>query len=367
MAKRLRVGVIGAGVIAQVMHLPYLRELSDRYEVVALCDLAEGNARTCATEYGVPRCFVDWRDLLREPMDAVIVVTSGNHAPIAIEAARAGLHVLVEKPMTFSVPDAAAMNAAAQAAGVVLMVGYNKRYDLAFARFREEALAIKDARLLRVTTLESPFRPFIGHYGLPQPSPAPADVVDRLRIEDRKSIVAALGTDDEFLCNTYQMVLLDTLVHELNTVRGVLGEPDRLDYVDLRSDSVTVMLRFGNLPVAIHWLDLPGITRYKMEFALFAPDRRATLSFPSPFLRSAPALLHVETGVAGSTQSWDSEEIVSYESSFKRELEAFHAWVVDGVAAATPGIDGMRDVALCQAIIASSRTGQPIDRPTAVD
>ena len=47
------------------------------------------------------------------------------------------------------------------------------------------------------------------------------------------------------------MVLLDTLVHELNTVRGVLGEPDRLDYVSLAEDTVTVLLRFGELPVAI--------------------------------------------------------------------------------------------------------------------
>ena len=41
-------------------------------------------------------------------------------------------------------------------------------------------------------------------------------------------------------------------------MRGLLGEPDRLDYVDLRKDGLTVMLRFGDLPVAIHWIDLPG-------------------------------------------------------------------------------------------------------------
>jgi len=56
----------------------------------------------------------------------------------------------------------------------------------------------------------------------------------------------------------YELVLLDTLVHELNTVRGLLGEPDRLDYVSLAESSVTVMLRFGDLPVAVHWIDLPG-------------------------------------------------------------------------------------------------------------
>ena len=92
------------------------------------------------------------------------------------------------------------------------------------------------------------------------------------------------------------MVLLDTLVHELNTVRGLLGEPDRLDYVDLRDNSLTAMLSFGDLPVAIHWIDLPGIARYQMEFALYAPDRRVTLSFPSPFLRNEPTTIEIEGG-----------------------------------------------------------------------
>ena len=46
--------------------------------------------------------------------------------------------------------------------------------------------------------------------------------------------------------NQYHAVMLDTLVHEINTVRGVLGEPDRLDYVELREGSLTAMLSFGD-------------------------------------------------------------------------------------------------------------------------
>ena len=95
-------------------------------------------------------------------------------------------------------------------------------------------------------------------------------------------------------------------------------------------DCVTVMLRFGSLPVAIHWIDLPGIARYGMEFALYAPDRRLRLTFPSPFLRNEPATLEIEDGWAGSARAWRTEEVTSYESGFKRELEAFHDWIVTG-------------------------------------
>jgi predicted dehydrogenase len=364
--RRLRVGVVGTGVIAQVMHLHYLEELADSYEVAAVCDIVPENARAAAERYGVPSVFSDWRDMLREPLDAVLVLTSGSHAPIAIAAARAGMHVLVEKPMCFSVPEGQAMVGAARQAGVTLMVAYPKRYDPAYARFRKEAGEVAEPRLLRVTTFESPFRPYIEHYRLLPPVPPPADVVEVLRADTEASITGALGDASEFERRTYHMVLLDTLVHELNTVRGLLGEPDRLDYVDLRDSSLTAMLRFGDLPVAIHWIDLPGIARYQMEFALYGPEARVRLAFPSPFLRSEPALLETEGGDAGTAQSWRTEETVSYESGFKRELVAFRDCVVNGTEPVTSGLDGLRDIALCQAIIESYRLGGPVDRPTSL-
>jgi predicted dehydrogenase len=357
------VGVVGTGIIAQVMHLHYLRELADRFEIAAVCDIVPENARACADRYGSPAAFADWRELVQQPLDAVLVLTSGSHAPIAIAAAQAGLHVLVEKPMCFSVDEGLAMVAAADQAGVTLMVAYPKRYDPAFARFRQEAVALAGARFLRVTTLESPLRPYIAHYPMPAPAPVPPDVAARLRAEASASIRSAVGEADDFARRIYHQVLLDTLVHELNTVRGVFGEPDRLDYVDLREDSVTAMLRFGELPVAIHWIDLPGIARYEMEFALYAPDRRITLSFPSPFLRSEPTALVIEGGEDGAATSWRTEETVSYESAFKRELAAFHDCVVNGTEPVTAGSDGLADIALCQAIIDSYRIGQPIDNP----
>jgi predicted dehydrogenase len=361
---RVRVGVIGAGLIAQVMHLHYLRELSDRFEVSVICDVAAENAAASADRYGIPKTCTDWRDVLREPIDAVLVLTGGSHAPMAIEAARAGLHVLVEKPMCFSTSEAGAMVEAADAAGVTLMVAYNKRYDPAYLRFGEEVAGLADPRFLRVTTLESQIAPYVTHYPLSPVHRPPEAVLDRLRAESEASITAAIGDASPVLRRIYQSVLLDTLVHELNAVRGLLGEPDRLDYVDLRETTVSVMLRFGDLPVAIHWIDLPGIARYEMEFAVYSPDRRISLSFPSPFLRSAPTLISIEAGEPGTARSSASEEITSYDSSFKGELVAFHESILRGAPVATPGRDALRDIALCQSIIECAVTGRPVNTPT---
>jgi len=291
------------------------------------------------------------------------VLTSGSHAPIAVAAAQAGLHVFVEKPMCFSVAEGRAMVAAAEQAGVILMVGYPKRYDPAFARFREQAGQLTGTRLLRVTTLESPLAPYVAHYPLLPRAPLPDTLTQRLREDNDARVRSAIGPASPLERHVYELVLLDTLVHELNTVRGLLGEPDRLDYVSLTESSVTVMLRFGELPVAVHWIDLPGIARYEMEFAFFAPDRRVCLSFPSPFLRNEPAVLEIEGGEPGRARSWQSREVVSYASGFQAELEAFHHSAVTGTPPPTSGRDGLRDIALCEAIIECHRQGGPVDDP----
>ncbi len=336
----LRVGVIGTGLIAQLIHLPHLAELPGLYKVVAVCDIVPANARSCAERFGIAAAYSDWRELIAEPLDAVFVLTSGSHAPMAIAAAEAGQHVFVEKPMCYSAAEAHSMIAAAAAADVTLMVGYPKRYDPAYAGLLAEAADAKDARLLRVTTMESPFRPYLEHHSLPAPASMPADIAGTLRAEADASVTAAIGPADEATRRVYEDVLLGTLVHELNGVRGILGEPDWLDFADLREEAVTVLLRFGAIRAAIHWLDLPGIARYQMEFALYAPDRRITLTFPSPYLRNEPAALVVEGGEPGTPRSWRREDVAGYESGFKRELETFHRSIAGRASRSPPVATG---------------------------
>jgi predicted dehydrogenase len=367
MTERLKVGVVGAGVIAQVMHLNYLRELSDRFEVVALCDISDQNANSNADRYDIGKRYTDWQQMLDDAdIDAVFILTSGSHAPIAVAAANAGKHILVEKPMCFSVAEGLEMKAAADAAGVTLMVAYPKRYDPAFERFRDLAMNVDEPRLMRVTTFESPFLPYVAHYALAPVAPIPKDAIETFTAATQASITRAIGEATPFLREEYHLVLLDTLVHELNTVRSVLGEPSSLEYVDMQPGQLTVILKFGDLSVPINWMDLPGITRYGMEFALYGPQQRVTLSFPSPFLRSAPATVEIIEGEAGTTKSRSISEITSYDSAFKLELEAFHRCVVTGDAPATSAEDAIHDLALCEAIIRFVQNPRPITDPSAI-
>jgi predicted dehydrogenase len=266
--------------------------------------------------------------------------------------------------MGFSVGEAAEMIDAAARAGVRLMVGYPLRYDPAYQRLAEELAELNDLRMVRITTLESPIPPYVAHYPLVRGSDLPSGASQMLSADNNTRLTAAIGAKDDLARQVYQSVLLDTLVHEFNAVRGLLGEPDRLAFVDLRLQTVTSVLEFANTQCVLAWIDLPGMARYEMEFAFYAPQRRLTLRFPSPFLRSMPTSLVIEGGEAGGPRSWQTSEVVAYDEAFKRELVAFHDSVTRDVEPLTPGTDGLRDISLCEAAVVAFRERVPYPRPT---
>jgi predicted dehydrogenase len=350
MPDRVRIGVIGCGLIAQVMHLHYLNELSDRFELAAVCDISPGLAAGCAERFGANRAHSDWEALLEDKLDAVMILTSGDHAPIALAAARAGLHVFVEKPMALSSQSAEEVERAAAGAGVRLMVGMMKRYDPAYERLAALLPNVHDVRLVRVTTLESPLAPYVAHYPMLRGGPPPGGLLDELRHAEEAEIDLAVGAADEETRWCYRWILLDNLVHELNVLRGVLGEPTEIRSADLSRRCASVGLRFGEVDCHLSWVDLPGIARYKQEFAFYAPDQRLTLELPSPFLRSMPSKLILEGGGCGTSDSFTQEEIISFEEAFKRELVEFADCVTTPRAPRTPGGDGVADLRVCEAI-----------------
>src|SRR5437588_11125893 len=146
------------------LHLSCLRELDDRFEIAALCDLSRMVVDRLGDAYAVSRRFTDWRALLEEPLDAVMVLTSGSHEPVAVAAAQAGRHLFIEKPIALSEAEGNAIVAAGQKAGVRIMVGYMKRYDLAVERMAQELQSLTPLRFARCTSAESPRTWYVAHY-----------------------------------------------------------------------------------------------------------------------------------------------------------------------------------------------------------
>lgn len=129
MSNPLRVGIVGAGAVTQVAHLPVLRRIKE-VEVVALCDGDLPKARALANRFGVKDAFDDIEELLgAESLDALLIATPNHlHESHVLAALSAGLHALVEKPLATSLAGAQRIAKAAQKRDKVVMVGLNHRY-----------------------------------------------------------------------------------------------------------------------------------------------------------------------------------------------------------------------------------------------
>jgi predicted dehydrogenase len=144
------------------------------------------------------------------------------------------------------------------------------------------------------------------------------------------------------------------MIHDINLMRGLLGEPRRLRFASVGQAAISFFLEFPQATAAMHWVNLmDGVARYQQEFTFFGPQQRATLVFPSPFLRNMPTELVLEGGSMETSRAWRTAERVSYDSAFKRELLEFYDCITKDRAPRTTADDAVRDVAMCQAIIAA--------------
>lgn len=144
--KRYGVGVIGCGAIFIVHAYPLLR--MEETEIKAVCDI-KPQARVAAAELFHCDAYEDYRELLkRDDIDVVHILTPHYlHAPMAIDAAEAGKHVLTEKPMAISMEQAHAMIEAARRNGVTLGVISQNRYNAASVAIKN---ALRDGSLGRI-------------------------------------------------------------------------------------------------------------------------------------------------------------------------------------------------------------------------
>ena len=124
----VRVGMIGAGFIASY-HLDGLRAAGGA-DVRVLAGRTPGKTAALAARYGITSTTTDWREVIaRDDIDAVVITTPDEtHPEIAIAAARAGKHILLQKPMARTAAECRTIIAAANAAGVRLQVSFMHRY-----------------------------------------------------------------------------------------------------------------------------------------------------------------------------------------------------------------------------------------------
>lgn len=126
---KTRVGVIGLGGIAQLVHLPILSKIAN-VQLSAIAEINKNRLMSVAEKYTSPQPYLDYREMLeKEDLDAVIIATpTSTHAEIALNCLKAKKNILIEKPIARNLSEAKEINAAAKKYKKIAMVGMNLRF-----------------------------------------------------------------------------------------------------------------------------------------------------------------------------------------------------------------------------------------------
>lgn len=342
----MQFGVIGCGRISQIMHLPNLDEIPEA-NIHAIADPAENLLDAMGEKYRVPHRFQSGTQLVEEmanELDAVVIATPPQtHREVAVAALEAGLHTVVEKPLALTEEDADALVAAAEESDAVAMVGYMKRHDPTYLLAKERVDGLETVNNVNGTLVLGQHDEVISEVYDLVPAELDDEFLEESGAERYEQASRAIGTDDSELTAYYQSHL-GASCHDLSALRGLLGDVERVEYVDLHSD----------LNVLNAYLVFEGGTRCtftssfndRKEWEEFirveAPEETLTLEFTNPYVKNDPFSLHVKSG---TDRLEDRTLRASYEESFKCELEHFIACIDGEAEVMTTFREGRDDVA----------------------
>jgi len=320
----MRLGIIGCGLVAQVMHIPYLAELPDA-EIHAFVDPAMERAETLGERYNVQHVYADHEALVDDvgdELNAVVVLTpSHTHADVAVDTLGADINTLVEKPIATSIEDADRMVRADEDSDATAMVAYMKRYDPSYERAQEVVGELDEIDLITAYDVDPDHQRIVEEvYDLVDGTP-PESVIEESVAKRQEDIEKAIGTDETTLVDAYDFQL-EHVCHDVNVLRGLFGSVESIDHVNVFADGryATAHLTYeSGVECVLETGD--SDRKWFEEFVrVDTPDGAVTVDFSNPFIKNTPTELRIKEGVEELTET---VETPSYGEPFKRELEYF--------------------------------------------
>ncbi len=354
---RLKIGIIGCGAIAQIQHLPHLRELNDLFEIGGLADLSPKLLNVVGEEYGVPpeRRYLDYREMVRSDIDGVIVCPSGSHAIPTIVAAEAGKHVLVEKPMCTTAIEAEEMVAAAEKAGTILMVAYMKRHEPAYQFAQARVAEMSDIRFIQINHLHPDNDLHTAEFKVHRFDDIPAGVRKQSRADHDFLVGEALGFRPGMLpqeINNAYSIILGSMIHDIGNLHGLFGPPARVLSAEIWANgrAISTVLEYADGKRAVcSWVDLPELWDFKETLEIYGSRERVLVSFPTGFARGLPSYVTLH-GMDADRTAW-RREYAWHDNPFKLELIHFGHCIRTSTQPITPGRDAVADVRLVGDIV----------------
>jgi predicted dehydrogenase len=356
---KVRIVVAGAGLIAQLEHIPNLRFLQDRFELAAVADPSPAGRRLVEERFAAP-AVASFEELMALKPDALLIAAPDSyHAEYAGRALDAGVHVFCEKPLCFSVADIDALIAKRDAAGRVLQVGYMKRWDPSYEMLAREVAGLGPSlRFIAVEVNDPDSWPFSAHQGFRRFADVPPAMVAENRTRLAAQVSRAIGREaDRELISAYADSMASSMIHDMNVVLGLL---EAMGIADIRPVSGSIFaggqgtgavlaLNGSQAICQMSHVVVPKLADYQERISLFFDDRRFELIFPSPYLN------HFQTRLI----AWRSEDMHlsttehrnGFEEAFQRELVGFWEAIVEGAPVRNKAEHARADIALMQQIV----------------
>ena len=330
--KRVGLGIIGTGRIGQ-LHLDNVLRFVPEASVVALCDVAFEHAKAVAESRRIERVYADPQAVFEEPgVDAVLICSSTDtHATFIERAASAKKDVFCEKPIALDLATIDRALAAADRSGILLQVGFNRRFDPSFREAWRQVREgeIGEPHIVRITSRD--------------PEPPPLDYIE-----------VSGGMFMDMTIHDFDMAryIAGDEVEQVFAAGGVLVDP-RIEAVgDI--DTAAIVLRFHSGVLAVIDNSRQAVYGYDQRLEVFGSRGMVVIGNPKPHtaVRSAragdaaPPLLHFF--------------LERYAQSFIAELRAFVEAVRDRKEPLVTGRDGRAPVVMALAARRSLDEGRPI-------
>jgi myo-inositol 2-dehydrogenase / D-chiro-inositol 1-dehydrogenase len=324
----VKFGLLGAGRIGKV-HARTIAN-SGRASVAYVADAIDEAAATLAVEVGAMPASIE--AILASDVDAVLIATpTDTHADLIEQAARAGKAILCEKPVSLSVERITACLPVVEAAGVPLMIGFNRRFDPNFLTLQQRLRQGEIGEVEIVTIISR------------DPAPPPVSYIARsgglyrdMMIHDFDMARFLLG-EEPVVVNALGGALVDKAIGEAGDV-----------------DTAAVQMQTASGKIAV-------ITNSRR--ATYGYDQRIEVHGSRGMLRAGN--VHMTTLERADASGFSADVIQNffidrYVEAYAREVLSFIDAVENGTAPTPSGHDGLMAQRLAEAATTSSLTGQPV-------
>ena len=341
----VRVGLIGLGEVAQLMHLPLLAD-DPRFEIAAVSDVSPSLTNYVAQRYGAdPRATA--AEVLDDPhIDAVFILTPDHlHADLIEQAIQARKHVFIEKPATLTAAQLRPLLELDRGNERIVFVGYMRRFSRPFLELKRRLPARDEIRHVRVRDLirESSF--FVDQTRhVFRPADVPTRLIDEGRGRTEALLRSVMSEDAPADAVRAYQVLTGLASHSFSAMRELFGKPDSVVAArQHRGENVIVLFDYGTF-TAVYEAVIHDVARFDSGIEVLTRNQHFRVNYDTPYVRNLPTRLEITT----SDDTETGTEIVGpvYEDPFRLELAAFYESIATGTKPKTTLADSLADLEL---------------------